>query len=80
MAVRLTTVERDVLAVAAAEPDAWLNSFYVPIIEVAGGDWATAAAACASLRRRKLLDGEGRGKFAQYGINDAGRAALAATS
>lgn len=76
---KLTDVERRVLEAVAAEPDGWLNHFYSTITEAANGDFHLAQATCMNLRRRKLVDGEGRGKWAQYGINENGRAALAAS-
>lgn len=71
----LTEVEQKVLTAFAAEPDAWLNWYYHTVV-AAAGDGDVAEATCRGLRRRKLLDGQGRGKFAQYGINDKGKAAL----
>lgn len=72
----LDDAERKVLTAIAAEPDAWLNSFYHTVV-AAAGDAGVAEAVCRRLRQRKLVDGQGRGKFAQYGINDKGKAALA---
>lgn len=73
---KLDDTERAVLTAIAAEPDAWLNSFYHTIIEAAENSVFLADATCRNLRRRKLVDGEGRGKNAQYAINDKGKAAL----
>lgn len=39
-------------------------------------DMIEAAAVLGALRRRKLVDADGRGKFASYYINDKGKAAL----
>lgn len=76
MAHILTEVERAVLTVLARNDDAWLNTFYHEIVAAAKGDLPRADAICRNLRKRKLLEGSGRGKWVQYGITDAGKAAL----
>lgn len=79
--VTLTAPERAVLEVfkqLSADDDegAW-SCFYVDVIRAAGGDLDVAHAICSSLRRRKLLDGNGRGKLeASYWISEKGEQAI----
>lgn len=75
MAFILTERERKVLKVYAENSDAWLASYNNDVIEAAGG-FDDASRIVKGLRRRKLLDVDGRGEHAGFGINDKGRKAL----
>jgi hypothetical protein len=59
-------MEQAVLGVLKAEPDAWLNHYYTPIMEACDGDFDTAMAVCKHLRKTKRVDAQGTGKWAQY--------------
>lgn len=75
--VKLNEHEVAVLRALAAEPDAWLAAYYHSVITAAGGELEASKQTLGALRRRKLVDAEGRGMHAGYGINDKGKAALA---
>jgi hypothetical protein len=76
--VTLDDKERAVLAALAAEPDdAALAAYYGPIA-AAAGDHETAGVILRSLKRRKLVGGEGRGMHASFWIEPKGREALEA--
>lgn len=64
---QLTEIEQAVFDVIDADPEGWFNWFYPEIVQAAGGDLDIAQATCKRLRTLKLVDGEGRGRFAQYG-------------
>lgn len=75
----MTTAEMEtaVLKVFAANEaedseGAW-NSFHHSIIAAAGGHPEYADQVCRELRRKKLLTGEGRGKWATYYLTDKGK-------
>lgn len=76
----LTKVERDCLqALHEADPDGehWTYVFHACFTRASNEHGPDAViAALPVLRRKKLVDGEGRGKLAGYSINDKGRAAL----
>lgn len=72
----LTEPERRVLQVLADNDDAWLTFYYHEMIEAAG-DIDRSEAICKGLRKRKLIDAEGRGMHSNFAINDRGREALA---
>lgn len=80
MAVNLSEDERNVLEkfveLEKADPEGSWNSFFNEIVEAAG-DMFRAEATCRELRRRKLLKGEGRGKWATYYPTDKGKEAVA---
>lgn len=82
MAVRLTDGERAVLAafvaLEKADPDGCWNWFYADVVRAAEGtgDGGRADAICRNLRKRKLLKGDGTGKFATYYPTDKGREAV----
>lgn len=63
----LTDIEQAVLAVIDDDADGWFNYFYPGIVQAAGGDLDAAQAACKRLRTLRLIDSEGRGRWAQYG-------------
>jgi hypothetical protein len=76
--MKLDSDERAVLTfLAAADASECFNYFYGPIIEACDSDLIRADNACRKLRRRKLVDAEGRGQMASYWINAAGREVLA---
>lgn len=76
MAVTLEDDERKVLeafvALDAKDPGGAWNSFYGEVV-TAADDIYRADMICRSLRRRKLLAGQGRGKMASYWPTDAGK-------
>lgn len=80
MAAVLTDAERSVLAAFVQnekdDPEGAWNWFHHSISSAAGSE--SADAICRSLRRRKLLKGEGSGRFATYYPTDKGREALEA--
>lgn len=83
MAVRLTDPERAVLAkiVELAKTDdsgAW-NWFYPEIAKAgidAGASEYELDGICRGLRRRKLLEGQGTGKWASYWPTEKGKEAV----
>lgn len=64
---QLSETEQRVLDYIEADKEAWFNHYESGIVEICGGDFDVAMATCRRLRTLKLVDGTGRGKFAQYG-------------
>lgn len=59
-------MERDVLAVLAREPDTWFNHFAPEVAAACDGNLDAAMAVCKQLRKKKKVDADGTGKWAQY--------------
>lgn len=59
-------MEAAVLAVLAADPDAWFNHFSPLIVEACDDSLGAAKAVCKELRRKKKVDAQGAGEYAQY--------------
>lgn len=79
MAVKLTIQECAVLRVLRDNSEYQFNSWTPEIMRaIETEDFDVADAVCRRLRQRKLVDGDGKGKWAQYGSNEKGNAALAA--
>lgn len=83
MPARLTPAERAVLKRFVTLEDAdpkgawgWFHrDIVVAALEAGAQDWELDGM-CRNLRRRKLLHGEGSGKFATYYPTDKGREAV----
>lgn len=72
----LTDAERRVLECFKCHEGFWLRTHF-PRLATAAGDADRAKEICKGLRRRKLLDIDGRGRLAGYAISEKGIKALA---